>query len=87
MDLLIRAVDLGFTIYTWMIIIYILMSWVPASRETSIGQWLAKMTEPYLEVFRKIIPPLGMIDFSPIVAILALSLIRAGFYMLVSFFM
>jgi YggT family protein len=65
-------------IYSILLIIYILMSWVPASRETKIGKMLEKIAEPYLGFFRKFIPPLGMIDISPIVGIFALNLISNG---------
>ncbi len=54
------------------------MSWVPSTRETAIGRFLERICEPYLEPFRKIIPPFGMIDISPIVAILVLNLARGG---------
>ncbi|AVM23734.1 YggT family protein [Bacillus pumilus] len=60
------------TIYSFAIIIYIFMSWVPSARETSIGRFLTNICEPYLEPFRKIIPPIGMIDISPIVALLVI---------------
>ncbi|HLQ84184.1 MAG TPA: YggT family protein [Pseudogracilibacillus sp.] len=65
-------------IYTWAIIIYILMSWFPGARESSFGQLLAGITEPYLEIFRRIIPPLGGLDLSPIIAIFALRLALGG---------
>ncbi|MFO1445824.1 YggT family protein [Bacillus sp. Bva_UNVM-123] len=65
-------------IYSWALIIYILMSWFPNARETGIGQFLARICEPYLEPFRKIIPPLGMIDISPIVAIFVLKFAVMG---------
>jgi YggT family protein len=66
-------------VYSWALIIYILMSWFPNARESSIGQFLAKVCEPYLEPFRKIIPPLGMMDISPIVAFLVLNFASSGF--------
>jgi YggT family protein len=65
-------------VYSWALIIYILMSWFPNARSSSIGQILAKICEPYLEQFRKIIPPLGMIDISPIVAFFVLNLATMG---------
>ncbi|MDQ0177647.1 YggT family protein [Bacillus chungangensis] len=65
-------------LYSWVLIVYILMSWFPNSRETSFGQVMANLCEPYLEPFRKIIPPLGMIDISPIVAILVLRFASYG---------
>jgi YggT family protein len=65
-------------IYSYAIIIYIFMSWFPGARESSIGQFLGKIVEPYLEPFRKIIPPIGMLDISPIVALLALHFATYG---------
>ncbi|MHA6258630.1 YggT family protein [Sporosarcina sp. CAU 1771] len=66
------------SIYSFLLIIYILMSWVPSTRETKFGQMLGKVVEPYLAFFRQFIPPLGMIDISPIVAIFALRFIGEG---------
>ncbi|MDV2885356.1 YggT family protein [Alkalihalophilus pseudofirmus] len=65
-------------IYSFLIIGYILLSWFPNARESSFGQFLGSIVEPYLEPFRRFIPPLGMIDLSPIVAIIVLRLASAG---------
>ncbi|GAA0444583.1 MAG: YggT family protein [Bacillota bacterium] len=73
-----RLLDTAFVIYSYALIIYIFMSWFPGARESSFGQILAKVCEPYLEQFRKFIPPIGMIDLSPIVAIFVLYLARMG---------
>ena len=81
-ELIFRLVDL----YSFALIVYILLSWFPGARESSIGQFLAKIVEPYLEPFRKIIPPLGMLDISPIVAIITLELATQGLAVLFSFF-
>lgn len=67
-----------FFVYELLILAYILMSWVPQLRETQVGELLKKIVEPYLQPFRKIIPSIGMIDISPIVALLALDLIKVG---------
>ena len=66
-------------IYYYGMIVYFFMSWIPNARENRFGQFLAKIYEPFLEQFRKIIPPLGMIDISSIVAIIVLVLFRSGF--------
>ncbi|SDY75453.1 YggT family protein [Evansella caseinilytica] len=66
------------TIYLFLTIIYIFMSWFPNSRETSFGRLIGRLVEPYLTPFRQIIPPLGMIDISPIVAIFVLNLAMSG---------
>ncbi|WNQ14218.1 YggT family protein [Paenibacillus aurantius] len=62
-----------------MIIAYILLSWLPNARDSVVGEWLAKLVEPYLAPFRKIIPPIGgMLDLSPIVALIALQFVIQG---------
>ncbi|MBE7682095.1 YggT family protein [Paenibacillus sp. ACRRY] len=70
-----------------MIIGYVLMSWLPNARESVIGEWLAKLVEPYLSPFRRFIPPLfGMLDISPIVALITLQLARSGLLSIISYF-
>ena len=66
--------------YSFALIIYILMSWFPNARSSTIGQFFARICEPYLEPFRRIIPPLGMIDISPLVAILVLKFATTGLF-------
>jgi YggT family protein len=78
MGYLMLVIDYAFTIYQYMIIAYVLMSWVPQMRETGIGQFLERMVEPYLAPFRRFIPTLGFIDISPIVALFALYFARIG---------
>jgi len=65
-------------IYFYAVIIYIFMSWFPNARETPVGMFLGRIVEPYLEPFRRVIPPLGMIDISPIVALFVLRLAGVG---------
>lgn len=64
--------------YSFAVIVYVLMSWFPGARESRFGEVLGSVVEPYLEVFRKIIPPLGMIDISPIVALIVLQFASYG---------
>ncbi|MDK8638726.1 YggT family protein [Niallia taxi] len=84
MDLILVIVSRLITFYSYALIIYIFMSWIPNARETWIGTFLARICEPYLEQFRKIIPPIGMIDISPIVAIFVLNLARMGVFQIFS---
>jgi YggT family protein len=73
-------------IYTFVIIAYILLSWLPNARESFIGEILGKLVEPYLSPFRRLIPPIGgMLDISPIVAIFALQFIAAGLIAVIDF--
>jgi YggT family protein len=74
-------------IYSWALIIYILLSWFPGAKESAFGDFLARICEPYLEPFRRFIPPFGMIDISPLVAIVALKLARGGLVSLFNYFL
>ncbi|PNZ62006.1 YggT family protein [Staphylococcus aureus] len=65
-------------IYYFGMIIYFFTSWVPSIRETKVGYFLAKIYEPFLQPFRKVIPPIGIIDISSIVAIFVLVLFQKG---------
>ncbi len=63
-------------IYLALIIIRILLSWFQtADWAANIISFLAPVTDPYLNIFRSIIPPLGGLDISPILAILLLRLV------------
>ena len=61
------------TIYTYVLIIRVLLTWFPnISWYDQPFSTLSQLTDPYLNLFRSIIPPLGGIDISPILAILLL---------------
>lgn len=73
-------VDTLIWIYVILIFIKILLSWVPRVPDnpllrTAIG-FVEDVTEPYLSIFRRLIPPIGGgLDISPIVAVFALTLV------------
>ena len=61
------------SIYLVLMFIRILLSWFPnVNWYDPPFSVLSQLTDPYLNIFRSIIPPLGGIDFSPIIAIFAL---------------
>ncbi|MBR2565457.1 MAG: YggT family protein [Paenibacillus sp.] len=77
-----------YQIYFYMVIVYILMSWLPNARESFIGELLGKFVEPYLSPFRRFIPPLfGVLDISPIIALLVLRLALVGLLSIVQYFL
>ena len=62
-----------FALYTLMLFANILSSWVPQIRSHAFMRWVFFYTEPYLGIFRKIIPPIGgVLDISPILGFFAL---------------
>ncbi|NJR39934.1 MAG: YggT family protein [Leptolyngbyaceae cyanobacterium CSU_1_4] len=63
-------------IYIVLLIIRILLTWFPTvDWSTPPFSWLSQITDPYLNLFRSIIPPLGGMDFSPMLAILLLQVV------------
>jgi uncharacterized protein YggT (Ycf19 family) len=81
-----QFIDALLLVYIIMIFAHILLSLVfsfggriPYSRWSSalIG-FLRDVTEPYLGLFRRVIPPIGPVDISPILAILLLSFVGRG---------
>ncbi|MDT7690149.1 MAG: YggT family protein [Acidobacteriota bacterium] len=62
-------------IYSLMIFARIIISW-GASAHNRLLHFLIRATEPILAPFRRIIPPLGMIDISPIVVLFLLDLLQ-----------
>lgn len=68
-----------FDIYSWLIVIWCLMTWIPTRPGgllDDIRGALGMLVEPYLGLFRRLIPPIMGIDWSPVVAILVLNLIE-----------
>ena len=64
-------------IYNALLIIRILLTWFPNLDTTNpILTTLFSITDPYLNVFRGVIPPIGGLDLSPILAFISLSLIK-----------
>ena len=74
-----RFIDVFLYVYILLIFVYILTSWVrlpytPWVRRLS--DFLRDVCEPYLRLFRRILPPLGPLDLSPVVAIVLLFLLK-----------
>lgn len=70
-------VNLLFTTYTVLIFLRIVSSWFPAWQAHQFVRFIAFYTDPYLNLFRRILPPLGgVLDISPILAIFALRVIE-----------
>ena len=66
-------------IYGYLLIARILLSWFQTAEwAQNIISFLSPITDPYLNIFRSIIPPLGGIDFSAILAIIALQFIQSA---------
>lgn len=75
-----ELVSFTFEIIVLLIFIRILLSWLPMAGiridpYNPAVRYLVQFTDIFLEPFRRVVPPIGGIDFSPIVALLVLQLV------------
>jgi YggT family protein len=69
-------VDLLFYALYLAILARIVLSWLNASPYSPLVSFIYQITDPILLPLRRIVPPLGMIDITPLLAIMLLSLVR-----------
>ncbi len=73
-----RILDVGLTLYMWIIIIRALISWVNPDPYNPIVKFLYQITEPVLSTIRRWIPLRGIgIDISPIIVILIIIFLQS----------
>jgi len=72
-------IDTFLLVYLLLVFVYVLLSWVRLPYNVwvrRVSEFLRDVCEPFLRIFRRILPPLGPVDLSPMVAILALIALR-----------
>lgn len=70
------TIEMFFNIVLLLIFARIILSWLPQYRYHPIAEFIYGITEPILSPFQRIIPPMGAIDISPMVAIIALVILQ-----------
>ncbi|MBF0124591.1 MAG: YggT family protein [Magnetococcales bacterium] len=63
-------------LYSWILIIRVLLSWVNPDPRHPLVQLLLRMTEPVLQPLRRWIPPLSGLDLSPLLALFLLTILQ-----------
>lgn len=77
MEKLIYGINNLFEIYFWIILVRCLLSFVPSiDWYKQPFAFIKEVTDVYLNLFRKIVPPINGLDFSPIIAIIVLQVIQ-----------
>ena len=73
-----KLINLLFYFYYLLLIIRIFLTWIPSIDWYSQPYaWMRSVTDPFLNIFRGIIPPIGgMLDISPIIAIILLQILQ-----------
>lgn len=82
MSFLRPIIDLLYWIFWILILVRVVLSFVRISPYHPLVQIVYQLTEPILQPIRNIMPRTGMIDFSPLIALLLLGLLRRLIYML-----
>jgi YggT family protein len=77
MGLIINAVQLLFTILELAILARVLFSWIRPDPYSSLVRIIVQITDPILQPLRRFIPPLGLLDITPLVALIGLSIVQA----------
>ena len=75
MALVATFVQVLITVLSWAIIIRALITWFPIAPDSPIVRVLDDITEPIMAPLRRVVPRIGMLDITPIVALLLLQLL------------
>ena len=70
--LLVQLIDL----YSLIVLAAVIVSWVQLPQTHPVATFLTVMTEPLLAQIRRVLPPMGGLDFSPLVLLVGLQFLR-----------
>ncbi|NGX43853.1 MAG: hypothetical protein KR126chlam5_00322 [Candidatus Anoxychlamydiales bacterium] len=72
-----QSIRLLFSCYTIFLIIRVAGSWIPQLRQHNFMRFISYYTDPYLNIFKRIVPPIGgKIDVSPLIGFLILQFLE-----------
>ena len=75
MIFLIRLIQNAATIYSWILVAFALLSWLPNAYDTALGRFLTSLVKPILQPLRRLPLSIGGVDFSVWVAVLLVHLL------------
>jgi YggT family protein len=76
MPFLVRLIDL----YSLVVLVAVILSWVQLDRRNPLVTMTHSLTEPLLAPIRKVLPPMGGLDLSPMVLLIALQILKGLLY-------
>ena len=81
MIVLARWISTLITLYQWILIGRVLISWIDPMGRYQISRWLYELTEPVLAPLRRYVPPFGGLDLTPLIAFLLLDVLERLLWM------
>lgn len=72
-----KLIDFVLSAYVWLVIGRAVISWVNADPYNPVVRFLIQVTEPVLSRIRRVLPPMGGIDLSPMLLILAIIFLQS----------
>jgi YggT family protein len=75
MLLIVRLIDL----YSLVVLVAVIVSWISVDRRNPVVSVVHSLTEPALAPIRRVLPPIGGLDLSPMVLLLLLQVLRSAF--------
>lgn len=76
MTAFVQLIHIIFTLYSIAIILRVLLSWLRVGYYHPAARFLYQITEPLLAPLRRYIPPMGGLDFTPMVALIILWIVE-----------
>ena len=70
--ILINIIDL----YSLVVLVAVILSWVQLPHDNPVSQFVNRMTDPVLGPIRRALPPMGGMDFSPMVLLVGLQMLK-----------
>ena len=71
-----RLIPALIDLYSFVVLAAVIMSWLPMHRRSPLAMMVFRLTEPALAPIRRALPSMGGLDFSPMVLLLALQLLK-----------
>ncbi|MBA3469316.1 MAG: YggT family protein [Herpetosiphonaceae bacterium] len=79
MDFLVRFLATLIQVLQFAILGRVILSWVDPTGQYKVSQVLQEITEPVIGPIRKVLPRMGMLDLSPLIALLLLNVLQVVF--------
>ena len=64
------------SLYSFVVLIAVVLSWIPAARGTQFARMIEAVTEPVFQRIRRVVPPVGGFDMSPLIVMFGLQVLR-----------